>query len=76
MPKWQSGPPPSVGWWPTQDGFGPRLRWWNGKCWSVAVVQRTTSERAGQFAGMETATPIQFIKWSVRPKSWPEHSHT
>lgn len=79
--KWNSGPPPSVGWWPTRgiesDGRVVRrndeIRWFDGKRWSVAVSPDEL-EMADEWAGLHTF--FSRVEWTDRPASWPKRSRT
>lgn len=75
--KYHSGPPPSVGWWPTKDLiFENAARWWNGHDWSVWVSEDNHPIRAGICANIKTTMNQEDIKWAHRPASWPERSRT
>lgn len=77
--RWHDGPPPSLGWWPTQlrGKKSNALRWWDGKQWSFPVwpsdppyIVSVTSETP---AWDEVQPQIQ---WRHRPTSWPVESFT
>ena len=78
MTEWHSGPPPSVGWWPTSASGGVviLLRWWDGAIWGLGLSPRTTAEIAGALALHKTFSPQTYIQWRERPESWPERSKT
>lgn len=77
MSEWHKGPPPSVGWWIASiEGSNPdMLRWWDGRCWSVAVQDTSKAKFAGRQAMLRSIAPA-LIKWQHRPASWPERSRT
>lgn len=77
MSKWNSGPPPSLGWWPTKDSrYGEKLvRWWNGKWWSVGLHPEEDMF-ISVCANYRTQVPNEKIQWANRPDSWPERSRT
>ncbi len=75
-PKWHSGPPPSVGWWPASVNRVPGMyRWWDGAGWSVACVQGASSDTVFVLSRIR-ATKRPMIEWTDRPASWPERSKT
>jgi len=81
MSKWNSGPPPSVGWWPAsrcRDYSG--MRWWNGACWSINFNRENNGfVRASEADTSDARAPTiedRPIEWRHRPKSWPKRSHT
>lgn len=79
MTQWHSGPPPSLGWWPTTvTGWldAGHLRWWDGAGWSAAACPDYSAEFVAQFTRYRTAVNPEHIKWSARPDSWPERSRT
>jgi hypothetical protein len=79
MTQWHSGPPPSLGWWPTKvDGWldNGHLRWWDGAGWSEGVFSNDTLKRVARCALYRTAVNPEYIYWSARPDSWPERSRT
>ena len=69
-PKWHSGPPPSIGWWPASYSRNTNvIRWWNGKWWSVCHVKSSAIV-------IEKSDFQNEIKWTERPDWWPERSKT
>lgn len=80
--RWRSGPPPSVGWWPTLlTTNGPRLlpfiRWWNGARWSVPASQHQAEAGVlNALAESPTCIHNSQILWQPRPASWHPRSHT
>lgn len=77
MTTWHKGPPPSIGWWPASYWRDPRfLRWWDGKCWSLACTRYDSAEKAAEKAGYESFMDKDNIEWTDRPASWPERSRT
>ena len=83
MSSWKSGPPPSIGWWPTcmpgvycLNPDDVPLRWWNGKVWSLEVYPDASPIQAGRVAMLSSETPIKDIRWRERPRDWPAASKT
>ena len=77
MRLWNSGPPPSVGWWPTtRSGNSTQIRWWNGKHWSLPAPPYADGHTAGRLAGVRTSNHNRTICWRPRPASWPARSMT
>ena len=73
--KWNSGPPPSIGWWPASTRRDPNyLRWWDGEHWSCGAHYTAGVERAERVATIVVQAPT--IEWRDRPASWPEWSRT
>lgn len=89
-PEYFKGPPPSLGWWPTQSWdkgsqdakgkAGIHLRWWDGFKWSVPVSEaegyRVCSRTLNGWASLSTEVSFNLIEWSPRPDSWPPESRT
>jgi hypothetical protein len=49
--KWNSGPPPAVGWWNASLTKHPAMwRWWNGKRWSIAAHDQHCAAEAAERA--------------------------
>lgn len=74
--KWNSGPPPSIGWWPASIRRDPNyLRWWDGLAWSCAAPINATADRVVLSA---SRPEFEFVKieWRERPASWPKRSRT
>jgi hypothetical protein len=71
---WNKGPPPSLGWWPTSI-TSETYRWWDGECWSWAAFAHESAEKAAHWASKKEEKHID-IKWTERPKNWPERSKT
>lgn len=65
---YHSGPPPSVGWWPTRVrfcGLPGRMRWWNGVGWSWSCDNRTADRAAlDEAAAARSAYPNSEIEWA------------
>ncbi len=74
MTKWNSGPPPSLGWWPA--GGKEYLRWWDGKHWSTPAHKTCPAAAAATAARKRSLFGTDQIYWSARPDSWPERSRT
>lgn len=71
--KWNSGPPPHVGWWHASQGrYEDKWRWWDGKRWSTCVTQYaaapalTAAAAAARRSGSGRA-----IEWT---DYWPENA--
>lgn len=76
MNGWHRGPPPSVGWWPTQyDAYDRNegVRWWNGEFWSF-MPTNNEPEHVNWCARQRCSH--RDILWSARPAGWPERSRT
>lgn len=76
---WNSGPPPSLGWWPASYGQRDGVyRWWDGKCWSEPALKEWNSEVAAFYAicKKEPASWNDTIQWQERPTTWPARSMT
>lgn len=80
--EWRSGPPPSIGWWPTAIIRGDwmselDIRWWDGKRWSVRAIH--DDARRGVLNKV-AKIPTQFhnseILWRPRPSNWLPRSFT
>ena len=79
MTKWQSGPPPSMGWWPCKikdwsDRGG--LRWWNGNLWSWPAFPTDSAKDAERYANKLAKSDQHLIEWTERPAKWPKRSRT
>ena len=75
MSKWNSGPPPSLGWWPASAFKTEGLyRWWNGQRWSIAAEYGDSIKQVRDAAA--STTGLTGIFWQARPKSWPAGSFT
>lgn len=75
--KWKSGPPPAIGWWPTEEYSGDALRWWNEKYWSIAIHPSASAKGAEYWACFPAPrTEENQIRWAHRPKDWPDRSKT
>lgn len=74
--KYHSGPPPSIGWWPTSVIGYLFYRWWNGKYWSCGVLGDAPMSRVKEMASRESLIYPAAIQWAHRPKSWPKRSRT
>ncbi len=68
--KWQSGPPPHVGWWNASAECSIDVwRWWDGKHWSAAVF---SEDRKATVSGLsQRKTEHAGIRWNDR---WPENA--
>lgn len=75
-PFWFSGPPPSIGWWPSSI-FKERevLRWWDGSHWSYPVDYATPIWEVVLCSGIYSTAQSE-IRWTHRPKNWPARSYT
>jgi hypothetical protein len=78
MNGWHRGPPPSIGWWPTQEGesaFARGVRWWDGTRWSFAPRE---SDPPGivQWCAEQRSHMSPTLFWSERPAEWPSRGHT
>ena len=65
--KWNSGPPPHVGWWRCKDTLmesqSEAWRWWNGKLWSWSCYSYTPLSVVANFAlNSETGIPIRWCE--------------
>lgn len=69
--NWQTGRPPYIGWWnASKCELLDVWRWWDGKGWSVGVLDSCTAAHAAEL----TVYPDKFhrdIKWCAY---WPEHA--
>lgn len=75
--KWHSGPPPSVGWWPTSRNVNiGNIRWWDGKNWSIEFWEGDTGFVPMRDAHLHHSPFQNEIKWKHRPASWPARSRT
>jgi len=84
--EWQSGPPPSVGWFSAQDSYDRRLalvsfvRFWNGSAWSISTAESLEADvKAGVArtpASQNSGGGIDFdIRWRgprLVGADWPE----
>ena len=60
MTKYHSGPPPSIGWWPTRIGKSCReYRWWDGKRWSWPAFPHENEFRAARWAAKKEVNKIE-----------------
>ena len=74
--KWNSGPPPSVGWWPaSNDRTRGIFRWWDGSTWSAGVTRRA-GQSLESLEYMARQPEIMPVEWTERPASWPKRSKT
>lgn len=78
---YRSGPPPSVGWWPTcREGCASSttqgLRWWNGVKWSRKARPTLTAQAAAALVTSKGGYRQHTILWSKRPPNWPKESRT
>ena len=65
--KWHRGPPPDIGWWPASLMRDPkRLRYWDGKGWSVFVEHTSTAEEASQRAATVWSVGADSMVWTDR----------
>jgi len=76
MNKWNSGPPPSIGWWPASfNQMEGVFRWWNGTHWSRAATRSASASNVALLA--RTLRPsTDPIQWMHRPSDWPARSRT
>jgi hypothetical protein len=70
--KYNSGPPPSIGWWPTSPHV---VRWWDGENWSWACLD-TDSLHWVKYFSAKIDPKQKDICWAERPDEWPERSRT
>ena len=55
-----SGPPPSIGWWPTNYN----IRWWDGEFWSIGVSPNADADEAGLAASHFNSRNHQWLpRW-------------
>ena len=74
--EWNSGPPPSCGWWPASVAKDPTaLRWWDGRRWSRVAWPEFDADTAAGKARCKANTKAR-IFWMRRPASWPARSRT
>lgn len=78
--EWRSGPPPSIGWWPTKvllpDSI-ERIRWWNGARWSVPASQLDAElGRLDAASSCQVLDGNEHILWRPRPANWLPRSFT
>jgi hypothetical protein len=63
--KWNSGPPPHVGWWNASGCQVPFIwMFWNGFEWSQGSHFSNTSVKAAIYASRLAVSPLGWIKWS------------
>ncbi len=80
--NWRSGPPPSIGWWPTAfvkgDWVGESfIRWWDGKRWSPPAFQGDANAgKLNVVAKFRSPYTSKEIFWSPRPSNWLPRSFT
>lgn len=79
--EWRSGPPPSIGWWPTLVRTkGPRplifIRWWNGTRWSVSASQQQAEDGTLNSLAEFPTCLNSLILWRPRPSNWLPRSFT
>lgn len=75
-PKWNSGPPPSIGWWPASLARNPEaLRWWDGKRWSKVAWNGDGFLRVAAISLSPVSRKAR-VEWTDRPASWPKRSKT
>lgn len=77
--RWHDGPPPSLGWWPTQlrGKKSNALRWWDGKQWSFPVWSSDPPYIVSLTSGTPAWAEYQpQVQWRHRPTSWPVESFT
>jgi hypothetical protein len=68
--KWNSGPPPHVGWWLTQTTAGEWWRWWGGRHWSIGC--KSGSNDPGWIASVKRdGFPLAGIRWTTY---WPKNA--
>lgn len=75
--EWQSGPPPSVGWWDTKDAeeriWPIEARYWDGYAWSKAPSVSTSTQRKLYCASQRTGS--QILGWRgprLTGADWPD----
>jgi hypothetical protein len=72
-----SGPPPSIGWWPVSpDAY--LLRWWDGEDWSWPCISTDTIAQVIYYSSKMDTDVLAGHKvlWFPRPADWPERSMT
>jgi hypothetical protein len=61
--KWNSGPPPHIGWWNASAlGSENYWRWWDGNGWSVGVHKDENPSLASRFARFKTRA--RNVEWT------------
>lgn len=61
MNEWHHGPPPCIGWWPTESDW---FRWWDGECWSYGCKFNTTRE------DVENSSAKKIDEWANDDTKW------
>lgn len=62
--KWNSGPPPHVGWWNASTRENPDMwRWWDGKQWSFPAFPFELDIDAARFSTQKSDFQSE-IKWT------------
>ncbi len=78
--EWRSGPPPSIGWWPTKIwplDHKERICWWDGEGWSVPASQLQAELGVLDNVAATRALCRNYeILWRPRPSSWLPRSFT
>lgn len=68
--KWNSGPPPFIGWWNACITNDPNeWRWWNGVNWSISVYEKDSDPE--HFAEILSIFTPLLIRWT---DYWPENA--
>lgn len=70
--KWNSGPPPHVGWWNANTECDELTwRWWDGARWSIACDKYHSIRWVEGAALTPSLTDARMIKWR---DYWPENA--
>lgn len=66
MLKWNSGPPPHIGWWNASRCREDDIwRWWDGYCWSLGANCTDSAELAATLAKCKDRTYAE-VEWTHR----------
>jgi hypothetical protein len=64
--KWHKGKPPAIGWWPASTIQAKTVvRWWDGKCWSIACDIGLSAKTASFHADVKDRYQSS-VKWTKR----------
>lgn len=65
--EWYTGAPPAIGWWPASINRDVRvLRWWDGRVWSIAVLDTCRASYAARIALLPAIRSAPHIEWCAR----------